>query len=132
MSAAGAVPAKFQANKLHALTGIRFFAAMHVVIFHARHVFVFMPLWFRHIINTGDVAVSFFFILSGFVLSYTYLQPGGEFRGTRREFWAARLARIYPVYLLAFLMFFPRLFIGEPILVGQRLSSGLLTVSLLQ
>jgi peptidoglycan/LPS O-acetylase OafA/YrhL len=48
-----------------------------------------------------------FFLLSGFVLSYTYLNRQGDMRGSRRGFWAARFARIYPAYLLAFLLAAP-------------------------
>jgi peptidoglycan/LPS O-acetylase OafA/YrhL len=50
----------------------------------------------------GDVAVPFFFVLSGYVLAYTY--TAAELRGHVRDFYVARFARTYPVYLLALLL----------------------------
>src|SRR5947209_20217313 len=93
---------------LRPLTGLRFMAALLVVIHH----------YFG--IATGDygqradprvptliaaafVGVNIFFILSGFILAYNYLDADGQLRITCRDFWAARFARIYPVYVLAFL-----------------------------
>jgi peptidoglycan/LPS O-acetylase OafA/YrhL len=55
-------------------------------------------------IASAFVGVNLFFILSGFILAYNYLGANGQLHGTRRAFWAARFARIYPVYLLAFLV----------------------------
>lgn len=52
------------------------------------------------------MAVSLFFILSGLILTYTYAQ-GENLRGTKRAFWQARFARIYPVYLLGLLLHLP-------------------------
>lgn len=76
---------------------LRFIAAMGVVVFHfGRSVDSLSwgaPLW--SISNTG---VSFFFFLSGFILSHVYgLRPVGG----RRAFYLARAARILPLYLLA-------------------------------
>jgi peptidoglycan/LPS O-acetylase OafA/YrhL len=56
------------------------------------------------VIWQGHLAVDFFFLLSGFILAYTYVTAEGRLRGTRREFWVARIARIYPVYLLGLLL----------------------------
>jgi peptidoglycan/LPS O-acetylase OafA/YrhL len=52
------------------------------------------------------MGVSFFFILSGFILAYSYL---GQLRLGRekRRFWEARFSRIYPVYLLSLLIDWP-------------------------
>src|SRR5262249_51526881 len=49
----------------------------------------------------GPMAVSVFFLLSGFVLAYTYAQ---EAKLDARSFLFARFARIYPVYLLGLLI----------------------------
>jgi peptidoglycan/LPS O-acetylase OafA/YrhL len=86
---------------LRALTGLRFVAAMQVLLYH-----VYLPRsaaapgWVRGLVGSGYVGVSLFFVLSGFVLAYNYLGPMGEGRVGRREFWTARIARVYPVYLL--------------------------------
>ncbi|MDB4951433.1 MAG: mdmB [Gemmatimonadetes bacterium] len=89
------------APHLRALTGLRFVAATQVVLYH-----VYAPgagrapQWVRALAGSGYVGVGLFFVLSGFVLAYNYLGPVEEGRVTRREFWTARLARVYPVYLL--------------------------------
>ncbi len=68
-------------------------------------------LWhigFLRTYQTGYVGVSFFYTLSGFILTYNY---GDKFRHqtyrARRQFYWARFARIYPVYALAFLWAIP-------------------------
>ena len=91
-----------------ALTGLRFFAAVAVVFYHFLAVFSQTgPPVLANWVQSGFVAVSFFYLLSGFVLSYSYVGARGEMRGTRRAFWTARFARIYPAYLLAFLIAAP-------------------------
>lgn len=88
--------------KLPALTGLRAFAALNIVFFHFSN-----PQWFgpfAPIINNGFTSVSFFILLSGFILAYNYSERGqrGELRaGT---FYMARLSRLYPVYLFALLL----------------------------
>ena len=85
---------------LGSLTAIRFVAAMHVVLFHESHWtghIVFFPLAAR-IVNSGYTSVTLFFVLSGFILAYNY-----ERVRSRRDFWVARFARIYPVYFLSLL-----------------------------
>jgi peptidoglycan/LPS O-acetylase OafA/YrhL len=97
------------AAHLRPLTGLRFMAALLVVIHHyfgiatgdyGQRADPRVP----NLIAAGFVGVDFFFILSGFILAYNYLGADGQLRVTRRDFWAARCARIYPVYLLAFLV----------------------------
>lgn len=83
------------------LTGLRFLLALHVVAFHLGG-----PLADKHpllaaLFSRGYLAVGGFFVLSGFILTYTYLQPSHDGRLNRRAFWVARFARIYPVYVLA-------------------------------
>src|SRR5437016_3929734 len=96
---------------LGALAGIRFLAALHVVLYHHRDdlFMAAVPGFARQVVNGGYVAVGLFFVLSGFILTYTYLgdQPDAiDFR----PFWVARLARIYPVYLLSFVVGAPLYF----------------------
>jgi peptidoglycan/LPS O-acetylase OafA/YrhL len=58
------------------------------------------------LIQDGQQAVTFFFVLSGFILTYSYFQPENllGLRTSRKDFWIARVARIYPVYALALLL----------------------------
>lgn len=88
---------------------MRFFAAIGVVCHH------FGWQAFSHVrgastgvgfavisaMKTGYVGVSFFFVLSGFILAYVYLNTDGSLRGNVGNFWLARLARVYPGYLFA-------------------------------
>ena len=95
---------------LPALTGLRFVAAMHVVLFHTAMPYLAgAPGWLRGFVGNGFVGVSLFFVLSGFILAYNYLDGEGENEGRvrARPFWAARFARVYPVYLLGLLLALP-------------------------
>src|ERR1700760_2252759 len=66
-------------EKIHALTSLRFFAALYVVLYHT--------LWFAipsitpssivgRILSLGFLSVSFFFLLSGYILALVYLRDG--------------------------------------------------------
>lgn len=90
--------------RLPAITSIRFFAALHVVIFHLHAIKVAAgPQWYQNFASIGYVGVSLFFVLSGFILVYTY---GG--RNTEPStFWRARFARVYPAYLFSLLVTLP-------------------------
>jgi peptidoglycan/LPS O-acetylase OafA/YrhL len=55
-------------------------------------------------LDSGFAMVGLFFVLSGFVLAYNYLPGNTGTRGGVRNFWVARIARVYPMYLLAFLL----------------------------
>ena len=82
---------------------MRFFAALAVVTFHFAH-FAYgpgVPAPLRGVLANGYVGVDFFFVLSGFILAYTYMTPSGSMRGTAWAFYVARVARIYPLYLVA-------------------------------
>ena len=90
--------------KIPALTSLRFFAAFHVLLFHTRAMgAAFGPVWFQKLSSIGYVGVSFFFVLSGFILVYTYSgRPT-----TAKKFWSARFARVYPAYAFALLLTLP-------------------------
>ena len=96
---------------LPALTGLRTLLALTILMFHftpsglasARHPW----LTLYPIVNIGYVFVSFFFLISGFILSYNYAhRPGGV---RKADFWMARFSRLYPVYLLTMLISIPML-----------------------
>jgi len=92
-------------QSLDSLTGLRFVAAFLVVVFHFGN--PPSPQLVHNIISHGFVAVSLFFILSGFILTYNYMDGDGRLKTGKREFMVARLSRIYPAYLLAFLVYAP-------------------------
>jgi len=85
-----------------ALTSLRFFAALLVVIFHYNLTRTLFPAF---IANHGYDAVTFFFVLSGFILTYVYGVPlGGALNVSVRRFMIARLLKICPTYYLAILI----------------------------
>ena len=92
-------------RSLKALTGVRFFAAVDVVILHTRLPTALIEHGY-HALGTfflnGSLAVALFFLLSGFILSYTYQGQLQKPSGFRR-FWEARFARIWPVYAASLL-----------------------------
>jgi peptidoglycan/LPS O-acetylase OafA/YrhL len=93
--------------RLPALTSLRFFAALHVFAFHMYAMKIANTAgWTRQISSIGYVGVSFFFVLSGFILVYTY----ADRKISVREFWWARFARIYPAYLFSLLFTAPFFF----------------------
>jgi peptidoglycan/LPS O-acetylase OafA/YrhL len=69
------------------LTGLRFFLALLVVLYHlGAKPMRDAPAWIGAIVGHGYLAVSAFFVLSGFVLAHTYLDSAGQLRGSRRNF----------------------------------------------
>jgi len=99
---------------LPGLTGLRSLLALTILLFH------FTPAgltWSRHpsitlypVINIGYVFVSFFFLISGFILSYNYADRPERVNAV--DFWMARFSRLYPVYVLTMLISIPML-MGE-------------------
>jgi peptidoglycan/LPS O-acetylase OafA/YrhL len=81
--------------RLDSLTGLRFVAAFAVL---ADHLTSFIPVVAPYIGSPlGIEGVSFFFILSGFVLTWSHSSRN------LRQYALRRFARIYPIYLLAVL-----------------------------
>jgi peptidoglycan/LPS O-acetylase OafA/YrhL len=103
---------------LPALTGLRFVAAALVVAYHAHAMIpAFRTNPYLTFLGAGYTGVSLFFVLSGFVLTYNYLEPDGRGVTSVRDFLIARLARVYPVYLLG-------LVLGAPILFRELQKTG--------
>ncbi len=88
--------------RLNALTGLRCFAALNIVFFHFSN-----PQWFgpfAPVVNAGYASVSFFILLSGFVLAYNYADKARDGKLNKVRFWEARFTRLYPIYLLSLLL----------------------------
>ena len=88
--------------RLDALTGLRCFAALNIVFFHFSN-----PQWFgifAPIVNAGYASVSFFILLSGFVLAYNYAAKARAGELDKVRFWEARFTRLYPIYFLSLLL----------------------------
>jgi peptidoglycan/LPS O-acetylase OafA/YrhL len=91
--------------RLDSLTGLRYCAAMTVVISHV--VGNIPELRSTVLSNLSGIGMPLFFTLSGFLMCYNYYAEFAEGRpGALRRFYVARFARIYPVYLLVLLLSF--------------------------
>lgn len=88
---------------LKALTSIRFFAALHVAFYHLLDP-ASLPGVLRPIVGVGYVGVSFFFLLSGYILTYSHALEYERGKGVPTKFWLARFARIYPLYLVSMIL----------------------------
>jgi peptidoglycan/LPS O-acetylase OafA/YrhL len=89
----------------HTITFTRFIAALLVVFFHFGLELEGVDGWMHSLAMNGNIAVSYFFFLSGFVLYKAYDQQilNGTFK--LGSFWINRFSRIYPLYLFALLAF---------------------------
>ena len=127
-----------ESSRIHALTSLRFFAALYVVFFHILVKGQFTgPIpkstFLGKFLAFGPSAVSFFFLLSGYILSYVYLRRPEPLKAL--SFYRTRFARIYPLFLLTLILDTPTLFSklesagGETIvrrIATQFLGAGLL------
>ncbi|HEY2981597.1 MAG TPA: acyltransferase [Anaerolineales bacterium] len=89
-------------KRLDQLTFTRFLAAMAVVFFHSGNVWPVNTFPFNPLLTSGQTAVSYFYVLSGFVLALAYFRRAAPF--DVEAYTKARFSRIYPVYALSFLL----------------------------
>jgi peptidoglycan/LPS O-acetylase OafA/YrhL len=82
--------------KIDALTPLRFVAAAVVVIFH----FGLKGSNYHGFFSAGPQMVSFFFVLSGFVMAFAHYEKPL----TLKPYYLARAARILPLYFLALIL----------------------------
>jgi peptidoglycan/LPS O-acetylase OafA/YrhL len=92
-------------NNIPSLTGLRFIAAFCVLVAHALPKIIPLPngqepsLLYAFLGQISAEGMSLFFVLSGFVIHYNYseqIQCGGS---GLFNFFVARFARLYPLYL---------------------------------
>lgn len=98
------------------LTSLRFFFAFMVFLSHMwflKDESPYLKHLYDDILFEGYIGVSFFFILSGFVLGYNYHDKilAGDIKFS--QFWLARLARIYPLHLLTLAVAIPLSLAGD-------------------
>ncbi len=96
----GTVASSVSMKQIKCLTSLRFFAAAKIVVFHS--VNAFRGLGQGKIPFPLGQGVSFFFVLSGFILTYVYPSLSGSHR--IRDFYVARIARIWPAHFVTFLL----------------------------
>ena len=111
--AGAAIKRPARSGHLPALTGLRFFLALWVIVNHLvgkGHVFEpiaqMLPGPLEAIMRSGYLAVPTFFVLSGFVLARTYASTPWNPRSVWK-YAVGRFARVYPVYLLSLLIVLP-------------------------
>jgi len=102
-------------TRFHNLDGFRFFAAFFVVIGHTELIktrFLLPSFGELHFfLQTGPLAVTFFFVLSGFLIAYLLMleKKGSEKKGLKinlKQFYKNRILRIWPLYYLLVLLVF--------------------------
>jgi peptidoglycan/LPS O-acetylase OafA/YrhL len=101
-------PVALQPMRLEALTALRAFAAIAVVLLHF-YVTTFRTLDLpRYIpfVTHYYLGVDLFFILSGFILAHVHGQDFGRLMpGNMTRFYILRLARIYPAHVAVLMMY---------------------------
>lgn len=108
------------------LNGLRFLAASYTIFFHYFYFpeSKFLTAFFSH----GHISVPFFFLLSGFVLSYSY-QDYDFFSGTNnKNYIISRFIRLAPIYYISMFLAIPLIYYGQrdlPLSIFENLFYGL-------
>ncbi|KQR73825.1 hypothetical protein ASG35_22975 [Burkholderia sp. Leaf177] len=93
------------------MTGIRFLAALSVALYHlSDKVAATLGISSLHFYENAGDPVELFFILSGFILTYTHPEVTGAARPAIKQFYFSRFAKIYPIYLLGWIVFAPLIY----------------------
>jgi peptidoglycan/LPS O-acetylase OafA/YrhL len=121
VGAIGGARAVARPETIDALTGLRFIAAFSVLMGHAAvGVMTFEPAakFTAYFTQGPAIGMPLFFVLSGFVIHYNY---GAAFRegflSATADFFIARFARLYPLYILLLTLY----------LLNHRLLPGILS-----
>jgi peptidoglycan/LPS O-acetylase OafA/YrhL len=94
------------------LDGLRFFCFLSVFFFHSFHtesgdiknspVYILVK---KGLFGNGNIGVNFFFVLSGFLITYLLIEEKTNLPNINiRNFWIRRILRIWPLYF--FCVFF--------------------------
>lgn len=106
----------------HTFDALRFFAFFKVFLLHLP--IVAFP-WFNYLSAGGGIGVQFFFVLSGFLITYIILEEQQQTGGfDLKNFFMRRILRIWPLYYLMVLVAFATPFLTEQILHIQTKQAG--------
>lgn len=94
--------------RIDALTGLRWYAAFFVFTYHML-VFAPLPGIPTAFLSEGFYGVTFFFVLSGFVLTWS-----ASDRVSQSTFYWRRFARVYPAHFVALLLAIPVFYSFDP------------------
>lgn len=104
------------------LTSLRFIFALMVFVSHLsfiKHEDSSLAFLYNAVFYEGYIGVSFFFILSGFILTYRYQDELLNNKTSKKSFYISRIARIVPLHLLTF-------FIAIPLTLNEYAQSKIL------
>ncbi|MEI6042445.1 MAG: acyltransferase [bacterium] len=109
------------------LDGLRFIAFFAVFISHAS-LFLgydnnsyFYQLFKKYILVNGDVGVSFFFVLSGFLITYLLIrEKDNNGKVSLKSFYLKRILRIWPVYFTTLIVGFFILPVIARLIIGSE------------
>ncbi|HEY9176748.1 MAG TPA: acyltransferase, partial [Flavipsychrobacter sp.] len=115
-------PVQEKRRHFQTFDALRFFAFFKVFLLH-------LPItafpWFNYLRAGGGIGVQFFFVLSGFLITYIILEEKdrtGQFN--LKHFFARRILRIWPLYYLMILVAFLTPVITEQLLHVTTSSEG--------
>lgn len=94
--------------RIDALTGLRWYAAFFVFTFHML-VFAPLPPLASAFLGEGFYGVTFFFVLSGFVLTWS-----ASAKVSQSTFYWRRFARVWPSHLVALVVAIPVFYSFDP------------------
>jgi peptidoglycan/LPS O-acetylase OafA/YrhL len=92
-------------KRLDQLTFTRFIAIVVVLFFHGGGGIYLKAINFppiSPILISATTSVTYLYVLSGFVMSLVNYRPGEKFNIAK--YWTARFVRLYPLYLISFLL----------------------------
>jgi peptidoglycan/LPS O-acetylase OafA/YrhL len=102
---------KKDAARLDPLDAMRGLAALTVVTYHFRHFGgdthaypLAQTMVGGFVFEHGWAFVDFFFVLSGVVMTYRYLEPIADHKIDGREFFVLRMSRLYPLHIVTLLV----------------------------
>lgn len=121
---------------INSLTSLRFIFALMVFFSHLSFLKTeegSISNWiFKYIFSEGALGVSFFFVLSGFILSHRYKNKFVHNKQSKRLFYIGRISRIFPLHVICLIISIPlviHLYNGSII---NLVSKGVLNLSLIQ
>ncbi|WP_430934932.1 acyltransferase family protein [Saccharicrinis sp. 156] len=121
---------------INSLTSIRFLFAFMVFLSHLSFLRTeentFSSWLFDNIFKEGALGVSFFFVLSGFILSYRYQNRFTNGLQSRSFFYIGRISRIYPLHIFTFIISLPFVFRTYEGKILNLLAKGFFNLSLTQ
>ncbi|VUD67472.1 hypothetical protein TDB9533_03810 [Thalassocella blandensis] len=112
---------KVSASYLYSLSGVRFIAIFHIVLYHLYSIYKLpLPAPLNRIFEDFNVfpqvlqnyfshcwmVTSFFFLLSGFMMGFLYWGKDGTMTISPKRFLVLRLSRIFPIHLIVLAVLF--------------------------